>query len=765
MLTDQVGSMEGLHIGWTQNNAAGEDTVGCVYGINTNNGSCSGSKSVRAPSEVMGTCPPPKMQKSYYIAGLAYYANTVDLRTELPGQQSLYSFFIDTQEFNQTPLDGNRNMFYLAGKHGSFTDLNNNMRPDLITELDADGDGQPDNYVLASLPENLVSGLQRAFNNVLEKTGTAGSVTSNSTRFASDTVVYQALFNSGTWSGDLLTYSISASGIAATPVWNAAERIPSPSDRRIYTRSGGSVVPFAWTNLASTDQTAIGSADVVEYRRGNRSKELQNGGSFRNRANNNVLGDIVHSSPFYVNDTNTVFIGANDGMLQAFDAASGQELYAYIQSALIPKPKKLSEPNYTHDYFVDGDIAVSSRSQTIGKNYLTATLGRGGKGLFELDVTNPASFGVGDAKWECFYSGGTVTGCNDDPDLGYMLGRPMIARMSDGNWAVIVGNGYNSDSGKSALYIFKLSDGTLIKKIGTGIAGDNGLMSPGVFDEEGDGDIDVIYAGDLKGNAWNFNVSHSNKHQWDVAFKSGSTPQPLFTATNASGQAQPITAQITVALNSVTNDPNYGKRYIFFGTGGYFRAIDPSDSQVQSWYGLIDKETRITSRSELVQRTIQQKGTFDGKTVRTFFAAGANDLADMKGWFLGLTTQTGERIVTDSNLVSLIRSTPVASSIIPVNDLCVPGGNSFINAIDPLTGGGIDMGILDVNDNGGFSDDKLNGVFIGGFGHTTGILSDPILVGGRLVTIDTSGKSLDVRVNRGTLANKARISWREIIQD
>jgi type IV pilus assembly protein PilY1 len=347
-----------------------------------------------------------------------------------------------------------------------------------------------------------------------------------------------------------------------------------------------------------------------------------------------------------------------------------------------------------------------------------------------------------------------------------MLGRPAIAKMNDGNWAVIVGNGYNSSSGKAVLYIFNLDDGTLLKKIDTGVAGDNGLASPGVFDSNGDGKIDFIYAGDLKGNVWKFDVSHANKSQWDVAFKSGATPQPFFTAKDGSGNAQPITAPITVDVNDATGDPNYGKRYIFFGTGSYFRSGDPSDTQVQSWYGLIDDGSQITDRTQLTQRSIVKEGVFDGKTVRVFSEATANDMAGKKGWYLDFTTRTGERIVTASKLDRRGKPMLLASSVIPVVDPCVPGGVGFVNAVVPFSGARFDVPVFDINDNGDFADDKLDGIYIGGLDLNIAMPSEPIVVGNRLVVGGSSGGTGSVPTPpdppSGTLG-KGRISWREII--
>jgi len=651
---------------------------------------------------------------------------------------------------------------WYAAKWGGFIDRNGNNRPDLASEWDADGDGVPDTYFLVQNPLKLKETLRRAFDNILERSGSAGNVTSNSTSISANTAVYQSIFNTDFWSGDLKAYSVTSSGVEYT-LWKASEHVPTPTSRKIFTRSGGSAVEFTWANLSATDQTALGSPDVVDYLRGERSKELQNGGSFRNRPKSpdNVLGDIVHSSPFYVKDTNTVYVGANDGMLHAFDAATGQELFAYIPSALIPKLKNLSEPIYTHNhnYFVDGDIAVSSKSDPSDKNYLVATLGRGGKGLFGLDVTTPDSFATTHVKWECFATGGTVSDCNDDDDLGFMLGRPVIAKMNDGTWAVIVGNGYNSTSGKAVLYIFKLDDGTLLKKIDTGVAGDNGLASPSVFDSNGDGKIDVIYAGDLKGNVWKFDVSSSSPSAWGLAFGGA----PLFVAKDPSNNPQPITAQITIAVNDVTGDPNYGKRYLFFGTGSYFRSSDPSDTQVQSWYGLIDEDSQIPDRTQLTQRSIVQEGVLADKTVRVFSPATGNDMAGKKGWYLDFTTHPGERIVTASKLYRLVKPTLIASSIIPVVDPCVPGGKGFINAIDPFSGARLNVPVFDVNGDNSFNDnDKFNGTYIGGFDPNVGMPSEPTLVGDHPVVGGSSGEVTSIKVNMGSI-QKGRISWREVV--
>ena len=762
-LTKTVGDLEGITTTtWKQNNSTGADSVGYVSGVSSNVGNCDNNKSVSVSdlSQVMGTCPYAPKENSYYIAGLAYYANTTDLRSDFSGSQTVNTFMIDTQEYNTNPLNGNKNMLYLTGKYGGFVDLNNNKKPDLASEWDTNADGQPDNYVLASAPDKLVLGLERAFNNILAKSGASANVTANSTQLSTDSVVYQAKFNSGFWNGDLLAYPVSSSGVGTTPIWNAATLIPAPASRKIYTTSSGAK-EFLWANLSTTDKTALANSDVLNYVRGIRSKEVQNGGTFRNRATY-ILGDIVHSSPYLVKDTNTLYAGANDGMLHAFNANTGVELFAYIPSVVIPKLKNLTQLGYTHDYFVDGDIAVSTTAQTPSHNYLVATLGQGGKGLFGLDVTTPGSFGTANVKWEYFDA--------SDNDLGLMMGRPIIAKMNDGSMAVIVGNGYNSTSGKAVLYIFDLATGALKTKIDTLVAGDNGLATPGVFDSDNDGDIDYIYAGDLKGNVWKFDVTNTTSAtNWNSAFLSGTAPAPFFVAKDPSNNVQPITAQLTISVDDVVGDPNYGKRFILFGTGSYFRAGDPSDIQVQSWYGLIDQGSQIADLSDFVQRTILEEGTLSSKPVRTFSAVTSGDMTGKKGWYINLLkadgTAKGERIVSSSKVYKLAEATLIASSIIPVVDPCLPGGNGYVNAISPYTGARLTLGFFDVNGNGSFTDDKLNDNVIGSIDLGVNMPSEPVIIGNRLVVGGTSGDIKDIGINLGSPVNKGRISWREIVRD
>ena len=106
-------------------------------------------------------------------------------------------------------------------------------------------------------------------------------------------------------------------------------------------------------------------------------------------------------------------------------------------------------------------------------------------------------------------------------NMGYTLPQPTIARMQDGSWVAIVANGYASVNNLAVLYIINIKTGQLIRAIDTmaGSAGTpNGLSTPIAVDTNNDKMVDAIYAGDLLGNMWKFDVSSSTNANWKVAY-------------------------------------------------------------------------------------------------------------------------------------------------------------------------------------------------------------------------------------------------------
>ena len=662
---------------------------------------------------------------------------------------------------------------------GDPTDAEDLDRIDDLWHASVNGHG---NFVSATRPEEFVQGLVDALATVAQRLGSASNVTANSTSFQTDTRVYQASYVSGKWTGELAAYEVSAAGVSTKDedgdgvpdaAWKASALIPAYGNRIIFTSTGsgagngtafptaGQVAALALPGRGAGNGGPVTGAQNAAYVAGARDLEIRQGGTLRDR--DTVLGDIANSSPMYVQDNEMIYVGANDGMLHAFSAVDrggsgadgGEEMFAYVPAGIdFDDLATLSDTQYAnaHRYFVDGPVVVSPRSQTSGTNYLIATLGRGGKGLFVLDVTDPEDFDEDDVLWD-------LTGTALGADMGHVLGEPLVVRLDDGSdtEAVLVGNGINSVNGKAVLFLLDLDTGAVIRTFDTGVGGDNGLSAPRGADLDGDGRVDVAYAGDLRGNVWKFDLS-GDPADWEIA--NGGVP--LFTATDAGGTPQPITAGLALA-----RDPGTGKIWVFAGTGQFIESADVGSTAVQSMYGLIDDDVPITGRGELVERGIVVTGTSNGRSVRGFAAAAAMPL-DKKGWFIDLDVPApGERVVSNPR----VRGTVLlfASMIPPAENTCDAGGTGYVNALDAFTGTSLGNPYFDVNNDGQYDDeDGLaagDGVVpVGSVDLGVGMPTLPSLIESLLVVGGSSGTLGSITMNpQGGAAR--RISWREILRD
>lgn len=272
----------------------------------------------------------------------------------------------------------------------------------------------------------------------------------------------------------------------------------------------------------------------------------------------------------------------NDGRLHAFDADTGSERFTYIPGSLSRMSPNPTSPDRIHKDYAGGtpnfgDAYIDSAWKTV----LIGSPGARGKSVFALDITTPDGFSEHNLLWER-----TDT---ELPHLGYLLHRGTVARMRDGTWAAVFGNGYDSTEGRAVLYILDVSDGTLLAEIATGAANPsgapNGLAAPALL-ADNQRTILAAYAGDLHGNLWKFDLSHTQPERWKVAYGSREDPQPLFRATDDAGNPQPIILEPEIGLHPA------GSGYlIYFGTGRHSVAGDGNlgpDPAVQSFYGIWD---------------------------------------------------------------------------------------------------------------------------------------------------------------------------------
>ncbi len=607
----------------------------------------------------------------------------------------------------------------------------------LMSDTAANGDGL---FVTAADANALTVAFRTAIADIEASISSASAVVSSSTRLQSSTHVYQALFNSGDWTGSLTAFQVQASGaVASTPTWTAT--VPSASTRNVFAwnslASPPAAMPFTVANYAAIQGIIPGvtSTAHVSYLRGDASNEAPNGLDLRARTG--TLGDIVNSSPVYVrNDdygyarlggtlatsyetyranqasrTPMLYVGANDGMLHGFNATTGVESFAYIPSATAAQLPVLYSTDYQHRFFVDGSPVVSDAY--FGASWhsvLVGTSGLGGSGVFALDVTAPDSFDESKVLWDI--SAATT----DFTELGYTLSTPSIARFKDGNFYAVFGNGVESTSQKSVLYLVQLDDPTNFISLPTdyGSAGSpNGMGAPLLVDTDGDKTVDAIYVGDLQGNLWKVDTTHTNKGQWAYAFGTSGAPLPLFVAQDAGGQRQPITA-MPQAVRHTSGDP-----MVLFGTGKYDSVSDLDDLSIQSFYGILDKGAMVSNvrpadpvdpldTSVLVEQKIVLErliGDVDNPFTSTAkkhdirFTSKKGMTAGKRGWFIDLKSPgktEGERVVYPP----LIRGERVVFvTLIPSKDPCGVGGTSWMMELNALNGDRLPMTPWDLNDN------------------------------------------------------------------
>ncbi|OIQ77365.1 neisseria PilC protein [mine drainage metagenome] len=645
-------------------------------------------------------------------------------------------------------------------------------------------------------PKEFAQGIANAIKRISQRVGTGSSLAANSTKLDSGTYTYQAVYYTGQWKGDLKAFAVdpATKQIATNPTWVASAQLPAAGSRTIVTfnPTTGKAVSFTSpSNLSATQDTALGSTatqqqTMIDYLRGDASQEEKNGGTLRDR--DTPLGDIVDSQPVYVGAPNpnlysgktftgassygtfasdntsrtpVIYVAANDGMLHGFNATTGVEVYAYLPSAVILGGlSKLADPDYgsntiPHQYFNDGELTVadaywSGHWHTV----LVGTTGRGSaKAVYALDVTDPGNITL---LWEH----SAADGAANSNTIGQMTGKPLIIQTATG-WTVLVGNGYNSATNTASLLQFDLKTGSLTVHA-TDATTANGLAAPASIDSDGDGIQDYAYAGDLDGRVWKFDLTSASS--------SGSL---LFTATDASGNAQPITAGMLVGM-----DPATSNIWLFFGTGKYLSTNDLSDKSVQTWYGIIAGSSNASlvsnlsnGRSALVQRSIMAETPASGTTLaaRGFSLGTANDMKGKSGWYLDLVSpvngKEGERMSTPNQFQGGV---VLGTSRIPdTSDVCNPTGRGWIMALDPFTGTNVTKPFFDVNGDGVVNgSDVITGSDgttypAGGIGFDSAP-NNPIFVSNTMLTSTDSGKSSAIQTSGGG-ASSGRVSWRELV--
>ncbi len=473
-----------------------------------------------------------------------------------------------------------------------------------------------------------------------------------------------------------------------------------------------------------------------------------------------------------------------------------------------------ADEDYSDGIDNDKDGTVDEAGEYKTKVILVGGLGKGGRGYYALDVTDVESIGSSTSEsdltdmaiWEYpslsdnnFVYAGDQTGDGidndgdssvdeadenysdgvdndgdgsideagekkfdyDDSDMGYSFSKAFIVKSyitsnpsseTDQPWVVIFGNGYNSANGHAVLYILNALTGDLIRKIDTDAGGDNGLSSPAIVDIDNDGRADYVYAGDLKGNLWKFDITNSDSSKWGVAFgtdgdsngridgaDAGDVPQPLFSSPN-----QPITSAPDVMFHCE------GTGYlVLFGTGKFLGETDRSNTDKQTIYGVWDfgsshsdylgtwNETTgtlsnlaATTKESLLEQLVineQYVGDYYLRTLSNNHADWslchnkkdddndtATDEADEcgshMGWYFDLPL-AGERVIED---VMIRNGNLVAITFIPNDSPCSGGGMSIVHEMNACDGSRLSTAQFDINEDGKIDANDMITITVGG---------------------------------------------------
>lgn len=772
---------------------------------------------------------------SFYMAGLSYWAKTQDMRRDnaaaplTQGKQNVTTITIDVAE--PSALQPRERQLFLAGAYGSDDPKNSpnwamaDSPQNMINALDAAF------ARVSSTSGSLGGGTITA--GIFEPTSTGVFVPQYNTQGWAGELLFLPLApvlnaqNQPT--GDVT--------LSTTPSWKASAGIPLFNDTTLTdTRNivlgqplGGGVA-FQWSNLSSAQQQALdtnprtlqadgnGSARL-NYLRGSRLDEGidaadfvgelpegADGGAagtarpFRVRNAATTLGDIVNSAPVYVGKprarisdalvpadsfstwsaatarksrTPAVYVGTNAGMVHGFNATTGQELFAYVPSVLLPKLNKLTHPGYKHEPFADGPlVATEAYARNAWRTVLAGGYGGGARGVFALDVTDPTSFTGSNVLWEFSAA--------DDADMGFVTGKPIIAPPRVGTsvrWFVVVTSGVNNygadGSGDSAqAFVFLLS---LDKAAGaawqldsnyykvalpfdtTSVAPNGATQAAGVYDRLGV--LTKLYVGDLRGNLWRVDVGSTTPSQWAV----GLNNTPVVVARDANGNRQPITSAPVVAFGP-------GQGYlVYFGTGRLLAKTDNLARAVgsgvtafdaQSFYAVWDDLANpITTRAQLAARTAQvPSGTTVVNVTGDPFTYG-NTSTERRGWVVDLPSATdqGERVINPA-LLSLGRL--VFNSVILGADPCATG-QSRSYTLNALQG----TGRVAASSAGYLASPLLLRTRLtAGASDPTGFRKDD--VSSALVNLGTSGQEVqrqsDVTVPAGAWTWRHLLNWKEL---
>jgi len=487
-----------------------------------------------------------------------------------------------------------------------------------------------------------------------------------------DHVVYISSFvpnGSPFWKGDLKKYRSNTDGtlpvgedgnpLGSSLFWSASDQLQtaSPNARNIKTYVNGAMVDFSFNNLTNADLDVDLDQDREELMNHIRGIDAFDMNGNRNRTEEREwkLGDIYHSSAvivgspsrffqdggfsgpggFYEDNRNrrkVIIVGANDGMLHAFDARTGNEVWAFIPQSVL-RTLKLMETDHT--YYVDGSPKVADvwsglndrqKAPSEWRTVLICGLRKGGKHYFALNITNTLE---PEFLWEFPSRNKNYNYDQILAKLGQSWSDPAIGKVKVEQagslvekWVAFIGGGYDpidqrkgteAITGK-AFFVIDVMTGDIVREFsGIEFMTHSFPSPPALLDTNADGFVDRVYIGDLGGQMWVFNVSFDainnlSESRWNA--------RRLFAAPGGNSEKHNIYYPPAVALD--------GNRtpWVYFGTGDRedpTEAINPQER----FYAVMDDGRGDYPRRENDLREVTSLYTFNPDRTR-------------KGWYIKL---------------------------------------------------------------------------------------------------------------------------------
>jgi type IV pilus assembly protein PilY1 len=598
------------------------------------------------------------------------------------------------------------------------------------------------NYYSAANADELNRALRHALATIIEKTQTFTAPVVPIHKTTSGNKMYISLFapkqGSTFWAGYLAKLGIDndgniidANGAPATdadgklhehlldpgrdpnPYWETHNVMKNRdlSLRTIYTYLGSSLESFDTVNTGITDQmlgtplkqatadpAASAREDVIRYIWGYDTYDEDEDGIY-DEPREHVLGGILHSVPLVIDYSDTervIYVGANDGMLHAFDDADGSERWAFVPPDLLPKLKEFAEgvglqyfvdsspKAYIFDNDSDGVIEIGDNDQVI----IIFGERRGGTGYCALDVTDPDSPSF---LWHINCDDGSAYGLPTPatviPELGQTWSEPVIGRVKETGVDRIVaciGGGYSTDNTAGrALYLIDVFTGAVLLGFdSTDHAGLTYSMPTTVLavDTNHNAYINRVYVGDLGGRMWRFGLHRTDEN--DVRQENSEitdwTARLLFESCPAAPGERKVFYPLDLVLER-------GYDYLYFGTGD---RTDPMETVVDNrLYAVKDRNEMVSAfdahgprnETDLVDLTTnvlqQNPGSEEAELTST-------NLDLLEGWYIQLE-EPGEKVLASPVVIA---GMVLFTTFSPTTDPCSYGGDARFYALGYRTG-------------------------------------------------------------------------------